>query len=89
MGLVYIHFSKAFEIFIEKLMKLGLDEQRGRWIENWLNRQVGRQECCEIQQEVQSPAPGEEKPCAPVYAGKQLCRRVPGVLKNTKQNMSQ
>ena len=40
--IVYLDFSKAFDtvshkILIEKLMKYGLDEQTGSWIENWLN----------------------------------------------------
>jgi len=45
---------------------------------------MGRQEPHEVQQgEVQSPAPGEEQPHAPVYDGdhsveKQLCREGPG-----------
>ena len=44
-GVVYLDFSKAFDtvshrIFIEMLMKYGLDEQTVRWIENWLNSQA-------------------------------------------------
>ncbi|GAB0182191.1 mitochondrial enolase superfamily member 1 [Grus japonensis] len=42
--IVYLDFSKAFntvscKILIDKPMKYGLDEQRVRWIENWLNSQ--------------------------------------------------
>ena len=40
--IVYLDFSKAFDtvsqkIFIEKVMKYGLDEQTVKWTENWLN----------------------------------------------------
>ena len=46
------------------------------------------------QGEVQSPAPEEEQPHAPVHAGpyqagKQLCGKGPGVLMDTELNMSQ
>jgi len=41
---VYFEFSKAVScnIFIEKLIKCGLDEWSVRWIENWLNGRVQR-----------------------------------------------
>ncbi|KAK4815920.1 hypothetical protein QYF61_010177 [Mycteria americana] len=40
--IVYLDFSRSFDtisrkILIEKLLMYGLDEQAGRWIENWLN----------------------------------------------------
>ena len=42
MDIAYLEFKKAFdtlscEILTEKLMKYGLDEQRVKWTENWLN----------------------------------------------------
>ncbi|PKU44044.1 rna-directed dna polymerase from mobile element jockey- hypothetical protein [Limosa lapponica baueri] len=45
--IVYLDFSDAFstvchKILRDKLLKYGLDEQPGRWVENWLNDQAQR-----------------------------------------------
>ncbi|XP_009331691.1 PREDICTED: anosmin-1 [Pygoscelis adeliae] len=52
---VYLDFSRAFDsvchvILIEKLLMYGPDEQRVRWIENWLNGQAecGDQRCKDL-----------------------------------------
>jgi len=56
--------------------------------------EMSQQESCPVQQEVHSPAPREEQPPTPVYAGgyparKQLGRKDLRVLMGTKLNMSQ
>lgn len=51
--------------------------------------EMGQEEPCDVQQgEMPGPAPGEEQPHGPVHGGGELRRERPGVVVDTRMNMS-